>query len=106
MDAGDAEAACRELGGLVVHECDERTDDERGAAARDGGELVAERFAGAGGHDEQDVAAVGGGAADRLLIRAEGGEAEGAGEQIAEAASVRRGSRRKERWPGRRGHEG
>ena len=77
VDAGDAEAGGGELGGLVVHEGDERGDDERGASAGDGGELVAEGFAGSGGHDEQDVAAVGGGAADGLLIGAEGGEAEG-----------------------------
>ncbi len=56
VDAGDAEAEGGELGGLVVHEGDERGDDERGAAAGDGGELVAEAFAGAGGHDEEDVA--------------------------------------------------
>ncbi len=45
--------------------------------AGDGGELVAERFAGAGGHDQQDVAALGGGAADGLLVGAEGSVAEG-----------------------------
>ena len=67
-----------ELGGLVFHEGDERADDQGGAAAGDGGELVAEGFAGAGGHDEQDVAAVGGGAADGFLVGAEGCEAEGA----------------------------
>ena len=68
----DAEAERRELGGLVVHEGDERGDDEGGAAAGDGGELVAEGLASSGGHDEQDVAAVGGGAADRFLVGAEG----------------------------------
>ena len=106
VDARDAEAACCELGRLVVHERDERADDQRRAAARDRGQLVAERFAGAGRHDQQHIAPRDGGAADLLLIGAEGREAEDAGEQIAEAASVRRGSSRKERWPGRRGHEG
>ena len=81
VDAGDAEAVCGELGGLVVHERDERGDDERGALAGDGGKLVAEAFAGAGGHDEEDVAAVGGGAADGFLVGAEGGEAEGGAEE-------------------------
>ena len=72
VDAGDAEAGGGELGGLVVHEGDEGGDDERGAAAGDGGELVAEGFACSGGHDEEDVAAVGGGAADGFLVGAEG----------------------------------
>jgi hypothetical protein len=52
--------------------------------AGDGGELVAERFSGSSRHDEQDVAAVGGGAADGLLIGAEGGEAEGPVEEVGE----------------------
>ena len=68
MDAGDAQAGGGELGGLVVHEGDQRGDDQRGSSAGDGGELVAEGLAGSGGHDEQDVAAFGGGAADGLLI--------------------------------------
>ncbi len=77
VDAGDAEACGGELGGLVVHQRDERGDDQRRAAAGDGGELIAEGLAGSGGHDEQDVAAVGGGAADGLLVGAKRGEAEG-----------------------------
>ena len=47
-----------ELRDLVLHQRDERADDQRGAAARDAGQLVAERFAGARGHDEQDVPAL------------------------------------------------
>ena len=85
VDAADAEAVGGELGGLVVHERDERA--RRPARCRlrsDGGKLVAEGLAGAGGHDEQDVAAVGGGAADGFLVGAEGGEAEGALEQGGE----------------------
>ena len=84
MDAGDAQAGGGELGGLVVHERDERRDDQRGAAAGDGGKLVAEGLARAGGHDEQRVAAVDDGAADGLLIGAEGGEAEGGVEESGE----------------------
>ena len=76
VDAGDAQTGGGELGGLVVHERDERDDDQRGAAAGDGGKLVAERLAGAGGHDKQRVAAVDDGAADGFLIGAEGGETE------------------------------
>jgi hypothetical protein len=46
--------------------------------------LIAKGFAGSGGHDEEDVAAVGGGAADGFLIGAEGLEAEGFVEQGGE----------------------
>ena len=84
VDAADAEAVGGELGGLVVHERDERRDDQRGAPASDGGKLVAEGLAGAGGHDQENVAAVGGGAADGFLVGAEGGEAEGVLEQGGE----------------------
>ena len=84
VDAGDAEAGGGEFGGLVVHEGDEGRDDEGGASASDGGELVAEGFSGSGGHDEEDVAAVGGGAADGFLIGAEGWKAEGCVEQGGE----------------------
>jgi len=82
VDAGDFEAEGGELGGLVVHEGDERADNECGAAissklAGDGGELVAEAFAGSCGHDEEDVAAAGGGLADGLLVDAEAPVAEG-----------------------------
>jgi hypothetical protein len=52
--------------------------------AGDGGKLVAERFSSPGRHDEQDVAAVGSGAADGFLIGAEAGEAEGPVEEIGE----------------------
>ncbi len=106
VDAGDAEAACAELGRLVLHERDQRADDQRRAAAGNGRQLIAERFACAGGHDQQQVAPGDGGAADLLLIRAKGREAEGAGEQIVEAASFRRGRACKESWPGRLGHGG
>ena len=77
VDAGDAKAGGGELGGLVVHEGDEGGDYEGGAAASDGRKLIAEGFSCTGGHDKEDVTAVGGGAADGLLVGAELGEAEG-----------------------------
>jgi hypothetical protein len=46
--------------------------------------LVAEALTGAGRHDEEYVAAVGGGAADGFLIGAECGEAEGSAEKSFE----------------------
>jgi hypothetical protein len=72
VDAGDAESGSGEFGGLIVHERDERGDDEGGAAAGDGGKLVAEGFSRSGGHDEEDIAALGGGAADGFLVGAKG----------------------------------
>jgi hypothetical protein len=78
VNTPDAEAVGGELGGLVVHERNERRDYKRGAAAGDGGKLVAEGLAGACGHDQEDVAAVGCGAADGFLVGTESGEAEGA----------------------------
>jgi hypothetical protein len=88
VDAGDLEAHGGELVGLVVHEGDEGGDHQRGPAAGDGGELVAEGFSGSGRHNEEDVAAIGGGAADGLLIGAEGGEAEGLVEEAIEGHAL------------------
>ena len=64
---------------LVLHERDERRDDERHVVAHERGQLVAQRLAGAGRHDDEHVAR---GRADRgadgvLLTGAEGVEAEG-----------------------------
>src|SRR5581483_10476640 len=55
MNAGNRKTACRELGGLVFHQRDQRADDQGCPAARYGGQLVAERLSRAGGHDQQDV---------------------------------------------------
>ena len=82
VDAFDGETEGAEFGELIFHERDERADDEGGAAARDAGELVAEGFAGAGGHDEEDVAAFHDGWADGFLVGADGGKAEGAVEVV------------------------
>ena len=74
----------RKSSGLIVHECDKRRDDEGGASTGNGRELVAEALACSCGHDQQNVAAFGGGSADGLLIGAEGGEAEGLVEEVGE----------------------
>ena len=84
VDALDGEVALLELGDLIFHEGDQRADDQRGAAARDAGQLVAERLAGAGRHDEQDVAALDDGLADGFLVGAEGGESEGGLQEFGE----------------------
>ena len=84
VDTGDTEAESGEFLGLVVHEGDEGRDDQSCALASEGGELVAEGFSGAGGHDEEDVAAFGGGFADLLLMGAEVSMAEDAVEELLE----------------------
>ena len=85
MDAGDAQAEGGELGGLIVHEGDEGLMTSARAAAGDGGELVAERFACSCGHDEEDVAAGDGGAADVCLVGAEVAMTEDAVEEFGES---------------------
>ena len=85
VDALGAQAQALELGHLVFHEGDERRDHEGGSAAREAGELVAERLARARGHHQQHVLALGHGPAHGLLPRAEGLEAEGRAQQFLEA---------------------
>ena len=89
VNARDAKAEGSELRGLVIHQGDERGDDKGGAGFSgglpgDGWELIAERFARAGGHYKQDVAADGCGLANDFLIGAEGREAEGVSQQMSE----------------------
>ena len=50
------------------------------------GQLVAERFARSGRHDQQNVLTVDDGLADGLLIGAEGREAEGLVEKIGQVS--------------------
>lgn len=63
---------------LIVHERYQGRDDQRGSTTCDGGELVAEAFACARWHDQQDVAALGGGFADGVLAGSEFAESEDA----------------------------
>ena len=61
---------------LVLHQGDQRRDDDREVVTEQGGQLVAERLSGAGGHNDQHVAALEG-ALDRLFLAGpEGVEAE------------------------------
>ncbi len=76
VDALRREAQRLELGDLILHQRDQRAHHQRRPPAREAGELVAEGFTRAGGHDQQHVGARCGGAAHRLLITAERGEAE------------------------------
>ena len=74
------EARVQELGGdaelgerrdLVLHERDERRDDDAGAGAQDRRNLVAERLAAAGRQEDDGVPALDEGVDDRLLLAAE-----------------------------------
>jgi len=76
VHARDSAAEVGELGRLVVHQGDQGADDQRRPAARQGGELIAKRLAGARRHHQQDVPAGNGGAAHRFLVGSEGREAE------------------------------
>jgi hypothetical protein len=61
---------------LVLHQGDERRDDDGRARPQQGRDLVAQRLAAAGGHQHQRVAAGGDPVDDRRLLAAEGGIAE------------------------------
>ena len=63
-------------GDLVVHQGDQRRDDDRGAGADQGGHLVADAFAAAGGHQHEGVAAGHDVADSGVLLAAEAGKAE------------------------------
>jgi hypothetical protein len=82
VDEGRGDAGSLEAFDLVLHEGDERGDDER-AAGLERGEDVAEALAAAGGHDGEHVAG-GEGAEDVGLAVAKVGEAEG----VAQAGAV------------------
>ena len=76
MDALHGEASFFELGRLIFHEGNQRADHQGSSAECDARQLVAERFAGPGRHNQQDVAPGDNGLTDRLLIGAKRREAE------------------------------
>jgi hypothetical protein len=103
VDARGAEALGEELVGLVIHQGNQWTDDDDAAADAlapgEAGQLVAEALAGAGGHDDEGVVAVGDALADGLLVGAKGVE--------AEAPLQERQQRHRRRWGrGRAGARG
>jgi hypothetical protein len=61
---------------LVLHQGDQGAHHDGGALAHQGGQLVAEALATAGGHDHEGVAAIEHALDDRLLIALELGETE------------------------------
>ena len=68
---GRVRQAFKELPHLVAHERDQGRDHDGGAAERDGGDLVDQRFARSGGHDGQHVAFPHDGLDGSFLLRAE-----------------------------------
>ena len=65
------QAQIKELPHLVAHERDQGRDHDGGAAERDGGHLVDQRFARSGGHDGQHVPLPHDGLDGSFLLRAE-----------------------------------
>jgi hypothetical protein len=68
VETGHFETLGLQLRGLIFHQRDQRADHQRGAAARNGGQLIAERLARAGRHHQQHVLAVNDSPANCLLI--------------------------------------
>ena len=67
---------------LVLHQCDQRRDDDRDTVAEKGRDLVAERLAAAGGHDHEAVAAACDMLDDRFLLVSEHAVSENAIEHL------------------------
>ena len=88
----DAELAQRRH--LVLHQGDQRADDDRGAGAQQGRDLVAQRLAAARGHHDEGVAAVHDAAHDLLLLAPEGAEAEDVAQDRARIGRRARGIER------------
>lgn len=90
VDVGGGDSAGGEGVDLVFHERDEGADDDGDAFEEQGGELVAEALAGAGGHDGHGGAAGEHVFDDVALARVEAGEAEVVGEGGVEGVCCQR----------------
>ncbi len=89
---GGADAGRPQRVDLVLHERDERRDDDAGARPDHGRQLVAQRLAAAGGHEHERVAAGHEMVDDLLLVLAVLGEAEDLAQQVASGARRSRGA--------------
>ena len=96
VDEADlARCPARERLDLILHQRDERGDDERQVGPHERGQLVTQRLARARGHDDQHVAP-GHGRLHRLaLARPEGGEAEHLAQRLRRLARARERGRRR-----------
>jgi len=97
VEEGRAHAQLLERIDLVVHERDERADDDAGALAHERRDLVAEALAAAGGHEHDRVAAGDELIDDLGLLAAEGVVAPHAGERLERRRRL--GRRRDARRP-------
>jgi hypothetical protein len=95
MDTRYAKIKGGELGELILHQGDERRDHQRRSAECDRGELVAERLPCSSWHDEQQVPARDGSAADGFLIGAELGESEDGPKKLGEVVRIGLSSQRR-----------
>ena len=71
VNAGNAAIQCRKLRVLILHESDQRRDDEGRSTQRDGRQLIAQRLPCPCRHDQQQVSSGNRGSANSLLVRAE-----------------------------------
>ncbi len=76
---------------LVLHECDERRDDDAGAGPYESGDLIAQRLAAARRHQRQGITTGDHGGDDVCLMRAKFAKAEYVGQHLARA--IERGGR-------------
>jgi hypothetical protein len=72
---------------LVLHECDQRGDDDTGAGSDQSRDLVAERLAATGRHEHERVAALDHALDDRRLLTPERLVAEDAMEDLERGGS-------------------
>ena len=70
------------VGDLVIHQGNQRGDDDGYALAHQGGDLVTQRFAAARGHQHECAVALGNGVNDLGLVATEVGVAEGVLEDL------------------------
>jgi len=82
IEIGGFDAGLEQGVHLVLHQGDQGRDDDGAAGPEQGGNLVAERLAAAGGHQHQGVAALGYVVYDGRLFAAEGAVTENAVEDV------------------------
>jgi hypothetical protein len=88
VSSPDTQTNRSEFRGLILHERDQMRDHQRRSAARDGGQLIAERLPCPGRHHKQQIAPGSGRAANLFLIGAETGKAKYGLEQPAEYVRI------------------
>ena len=82
VEKGGLDAGLRQRLDLILHERDQRRDDDAGAGAHERGDLVAQRLAAAGRHQRQRVATGDHRRDDVRLVRAEVAKAEYVGQNL------------------------